>query len=93
VRDKNGSVKLYFRISINLSLITRYYKADQIKENEVGRTCGTHGRGGKVYRVEVGKPEGKTALGRPSSRWEDLIIMDLGEIGGGGGGVDSLDSG
>jgi hypothetical protein len=35
----------------------------------------------KVYRVLVGKPEGKRTLGRPSLKWEDGIRMDLGEIG------------
>jgi hypothetical protein len=38
----------------------------------------------KVYRVLVGKPEGKGPLGRPRRRWEDGIRMDLGEIGLGG---------
>jgi hypothetical protein len=37
------------------------------------------GRG--VYRVLVGRPEGKRPLGRPRSRWEDNIKMDLREIG------------
>jgi hypothetical protein len=37
----------------------------------------------KVYRVLVGKPEGKRPLGRPRRRWEDGIRMDLREIGGG----------
>jgi hypothetical protein len=32
----------------------------------------------------VGKPEGKTPLGRPRRRWEDGIRMDLREIGLGG---------
>jgi hypothetical protein len=32
----------------------------------------------------VGKPEGKRPLGRPRRRWEDGVIMDLGEIGLGG---------
>jgi hypothetical protein len=35
----------------------------------------------KVYKVLVGKPEGKRPLGRPRRRWEDGIRMDLGEIG------------
>jgi hypothetical protein len=35
----------------------------------------------KVYKVLVGKPEGKRPLGRPRRRWEDEIRMDLGEIG------------
>ena len=35
-----------------------------------------------VYRVLVGKPEGKRLLGRPRLRWEDNIKMDLQEVGG-----------
>ena len=34
-----------------------------------------------VYRVLVGKPEGKRPLGRPRCRWEDNIKMDLQEVG------------
>ena len=34
-----------------------------------------------VYRVLVGKPEGKRPLGRPRRRWEDNIRMDLQEVG------------
>jgi len=30
-----------------------------------------------VYRVLVGKPEGKRQLGGPRNRWEDNIEMDL----------------
>ena len=33
-----------------------------------------------VYRVLVGKPEGKRPLGRPRRRWEDNIKMDLNEV-------------
>jgi hypothetical protein len=39
------------------------------------------GEGRNVYRVLVGKPEGKRPLGRPRRRWEDGIKMDLREIG------------
>jgi hypothetical protein len=39
-----------------------------------------------VYRVLVGKPEGRRLLERPRCRWEDGIKMDLREIDGGGGG-------
>jgi hypothetical protein len=35
----------------------------------------------KVYKVLVGKPEGKRPLGRPRRRWEDGIRMDLREMG------------
>jgi len=37
-----------------------------------------------VYRVLVGKPEGKRQIGRPSLRWEDNIKMHLQEVGRGG---------
>ena len=34
-----------------------------------------------VYRVLVGKPEGRRPLGRPRHRWVDNIRMDLQEVG------------
>jgi len=34
-----------------------------------------------VYRVLVGKPEGRRPLGRPRLRWLDNIRMDLQEVG------------
>jgi hypothetical protein len=36
-----------------------------------------------VYRLLVGKPEGKRPLGGPKCRWVDKIKMDLGETGWG----------
>jgi len=33
-----------------------------------------------VYRVLVGKPEGKRPLGRPRRKWEDNIKMNLQEM-------------
>jgi hypothetical protein len=44
-----------------------------------------------VYRILVGKREGKRTLGRPRRRWVDNIKMDLREIGWSG--LDSYDSG
>jgi hypothetical protein len=38
----------------------------------------------KVYKVLVGKPEGRRPLRRPRRRWEDGIRMDLRETGLGG---------
>jgi len=40
------------------------------------------GEGRGMHRVLVGKPEGKSQLGRPRRRWEDNIKMDLREVGG-----------
>ena len=34
-----------------------------------------------IYRVLVGKPEGKRPLGRPKHRWVDNIKMGLQEVG------------
>jgi len=39
------------------------------------------GEGRGVYRVLVGKPEGRRPLGRPRLRWEDNIRMNLREVG------------
>jgi hypothetical protein len=57
-----------------------------VKENEVGRAFGIDR---KVYKVLMGKLEGKSPLKRPRCRWEGGIRMDLWEIGWwGGGGVE-----
>jgi len=51
------------------------------------------GDGTGVYRVLVGKPEGKRPLGRPRRRWKDNIKMDLQEVGCWGYGLDGAGSG
>jgi len=39
------------------------------------------GEGRGVYRVLVGKPEGRRPLGKPRHRWENNIRMDLQGVG------------
>ena len=51
---------------------------------EMGRACSTYGGRRGVYRVLVGKPEGKRTLGGTRRRWEDNIKMDFQEVGCGG---------
>jgi len=51
-----------------------------IEKNEMGGECNTYGEKRGVYRVLVGKPEGKRPLGRPRCRWEDNIKMDLQKV-------------
>jgi hypothetical protein len=58
---------------------------DKIEKNEMGGACSVDGEGKGMYRVLMGKPEGKRPLGRPRHRWDD-IRMDLHE--GGCGGMD-----
>ena len=50
----------------------------------MGGTCNAYGARRDGYRVLVGKPEGKRALGRPRRRWDDNIKMDLQKVGCGG---------
>jgi hypothetical protein len=46
----------------------------------MGRACSTNGGEGEcIYRILMGKPEGKKPLGRPRYRWVDNIKMDLRE--------------
>ena len=67
---------------MNLGIFTPYpiLCGGKIEKNEVGGAFGAHGGGRGVYRVLVRKPEGKRPLGRPRSRWEDNIKMDLQEM-------------
>jgi len=41
----------------------------------------TYGESRGVYRILVGKSEGKRPLGKPRRRWENNINMDLQEMG------------
>jgi hypothetical protein len=51
-----------------------------MKENKVGMACSTPGEKRSAYKVLVGKPEGKSILGRPRRKWEDNIKIDLWDI-------------
>jgi hypothetical protein len=46
------------------------------------------GEGRGAYRILVGRPEGTRTLGRPRRRWDDIIKMDLQEVGREGLGLD-----
>jgi hypothetical protein len=62
----------------SLPSIVRVIKARRM------RWVGHVARMGEVrgaYKILVGRPEGRRPLGRPRSRWEDNIKMDLREIG------------
>ena len=65
----------------NEELIDRYCSINTIRGNKsrirwAGHVARTGVRRG-LYRVLVGKPEGKRPLGRPRRRYEDNIKMDL----------------
>jgi hypothetical protein len=65
---------------LNDLLLTHYCAGDKIDKNDMGGACIVYGGRG-VYRVLVGKHEGKRPLGRPWRRWEDDIKADLQEVG------------
>ena len=46
-----------------------------------GAVCSEMRERRDVYRVLMGKPEGKSPLGRPRHRWEENIKMDLQKVG------------
>jgi hypothetical protein len=67
-----------------------YSSPDIIRQIKLRRMRGAGhvahmGEGRNLYRVLVGKPEGKRPLERPRCRWEDGIKMDLRVTLGGGG--------
>jgi hypothetical protein len=49
----------------------------------MGRVCRTHEEKRNSYRILVGKPEGRSPLGRPRRRWDDDLKRDVREIGWG----------
>jgi hypothetical protein len=64
-----------------VGLLTQYCLGDQIvKMRWVGHVART-GEEWRIYKVLVGKPEGKTPLGRPRRKLEDNIKMDIQEVG------------
>ena len=52
-----------------------------MENNEMGWACSAYGWGEGVYKVLLGKPEGRRTLGRPRRRWVDNIRIDLQELG------------
>jgi hypothetical protein len=47
----------------------------------MGTVCSTDQTEEDAYKILLGKPAGKTPLGRPRSMYVDNITMDLREIG------------
>jgi hypothetical protein len=46
---------------------------DEVKKDEMGGACNTHGRDEICIQILVRKPEGKSPLGRPRHRWEMIL--------------------
>jgi hypothetical protein len=80
-KEENGSsIRLYDELHNLYSSpnIVRVIKSRKMRwAGHVARMW--EGRG--VYRILVGRPERERSLGRPRRRWEDIIKMNLREIG------------
>ena len=81
------TINVYWRKLYNEELSDLYYLPNIVRvvKSRRMRWAGhvariDEGRG--VYRVLVGKPEGKRPLGKPRRGWEDNIKIDLQEVGG-----------
>jgi hypothetical protein len=70
------------QIKLQINLLTVLYLLD-LKIETLHELYTLHtvycdlGKDSGVYRVLVGKPEGRRPLGRPRHRWENNIKMDL----------------
>jgi hypothetical protein len=63
-----------------------YSSPDIIRQNKSRRMSwagqvARMGEGRNMYRILLGKPEGKRQLERPRRRWEEEMKMDVSEIG------------
>jgi hypothetical protein len=57
---------------------------DKIEEDEMGVACSMYWEKRNLYRILVGKPDGKRPLEKPSFTWRNNIKMYLQVIGLGG---------
>ena len=75
---RNSNSISEFMLPIRLQLIVRVITSRRMRW--AGHVA-PMGEESGVYRVLVGKPEGRRPLGRPRRRWVDNIRMDLQEVG------------
>jgi len=79
--EVTGEWRNYVMRNLMICTLHPIFLGDKIEKNELGGQVARTGERRIVYRVLVGKPEGKRRLGRPRRRWEDNIRMDLQEEG------------
>jgi len=63
-----------------ICFLTHYFSGDKIEKKEIGGHVTGMGERRGVYRILVGKPEGKRPLGRLTRSRENIIKIDLQEV-------------
>jgi len=79
-RRQQGSGENTHRGTLWSVLLTKYYSADEIKENEMGGECGTYGVEDKwvrTYGLSSGKGEGGSTFGRPCLQRSTILKWNL----------------
>jgi hypothetical protein len=71
--------KLHNEEHHNLHVRQVYHCNDEVKENEMGRTCSTNREKSNAYRILMEESEGKRQLRRPMRRREHKIKTELGK--------------
>jgi hypothetical protein len=56
--------------------IPHYYSGDRMKKKRLAGHVASVGYSNGPYRVLMGRPGGKRAVGRPRRRWEDFVRVD-----------------
>ena len=82
--DERGVEKTTQRGTLRSALLTKFYLGDSINNNVMGWSYGTYEGQKRWIQGFGGGYEGKRPLGRPRSRREDNIKMDIQEVGCGG---------
>jgi hypothetical protein len=88
-RNKRKNLIYTFNTRLNGELHVLYSSPDIIRQIKSRRMrwaghVSRVGEGRNVYRVLVGKPEGKKPLEKPRRRWKDAIKMDVRSLAGEG---------
>ena len=79
--SNSGRVKCLDAKAVKKRDVSIFLRLKEFEKNEMGGACRTYG--GEKSRIQDfgGETEGKRPFGRPRSRWEDNIKMDLQEVG------------
>jgi hypothetical protein len=77
----DASKEVGLEVNLEKAMYMLMSRSHKIGEMRWSRHVACMREGRNLYRVLVGKPEGKRPLERPRHKWDDGIKMNLGESG------------